>query len=100
MLVWTDPYRQPVCRFGIAGDFLPAAGLSPIGGETWSGQATLLAPIFGDLEFAVVNFECPVSVKGISPRVKASLGDSLAAEAESLDYLAPLNASAVCVANN
>ena len=100
MLVWKDAHREPVCRFGIAGDFLPAAGLSPSGGETWSGQAKLVAPIFADLEFSIVNLECPVNIKGIPPKVKASLGDSFAAETSSLDYLSVLKASVVGLANN
>ena len=100
MLVWKNQHRAPVCRFGIAGDFLPASGLSPASGETWSGQATLLAPLFQDLLFSIVNLECPVGVEGISPKLKASLGDSFAAPTESLGYLHELNASVIAIANN
>jgi len=100
MLVWKNAYRQPACRFGIAGDFLPACGLSPVDGETWSGQAKRVAPGFDDLEFSLVNLECPVGVEGLPPRVKASLGDSFAARTECLDYLDSLKASVVGIANN
>lgn len=100
MLVWKDQNRAPVCRFGIAGDFLPASGLSPASGESWSGQAALVAPLFQDLQFGLVNLECPVGVEGIAPKVKASLGGSFAAPTESLDYLNSLNASVIGIANN
>jgi hypothetical protein len=100
MLVWKDAHRVSVCRFGIGGDFLPAAGLSLLGDETWSGQARLLASFFRDLEFCVVNLECPVGVEGIPAKVKASLGDSFAAEAACLAYLSVLKAYGVGLANN
>src|SRR5262245_22313097 len=100
MLVWKDPHRLPVCRFGIAGDFLPASGLAPTSGETWAGQANRIAPLFEDLQFSVVNLECPVGVEGIAPKVKASLGDSFAGQTESLDYLDSLKASVIGIANN
>jgi len=100
MLVWRKAHHEPVCRFGIAGDFLPAAGLSPAGDETWSGQAKPLAALFRQLEFSIVNLECPVGVGPIPPRVKASLGDSFAAETSCLDYLRALGVSVVGLANN
>jgi capsule synthesis protein PGA_cap len=100
MLVWRKAHHEPVCRFGIAGDFLPAAGLSPTGDQTWFGQAKPLAALFRQLEFSIVNLECPVGVGQIPPRVKASLGDSFAAETSSLDYLRALGVSVVGLANN
>lgn len=100
MLVWSKARHEPVCRFAIAGDFLPAAGLSPAGDETWAGQAKPLAALFRDLEFGIVNLECPVGVGEIPPRVKASLGDSFAASTSSLDYLSALGVSVVGLANN
>jgi Bacterial capsule synthesis protein PGA_cap len=100
MLVWKDQHRAPVCRFGITGDFLPASGLSPVGGETWSEKGKLVAPLFQDLQFSVVNLECPVGVEGIAPKAKASLGDSFATRTESLEYLDSLKLSVVAIANN
>lgn len=100
MLVWKAQHRAAVCRFGIAGDFLPASGLALTSGECWSGQAALVAPLFQDLQFSLVNLECPVGVEGIPAKVKASLGDSFAARTESLDYLGSLKASVVGIANN
>src|SRR5215467_5074126 len=100
MFVWRKAHHESVCCFGIAGDFLPAAGLLPAGGETWSGEADRLAALFRHLEFGVANLECPVGVGEILPRVKASLGGSFAAEASSLDYLHGLGVSVVGLANN
>jgi len=100
MLVWKNDDREPVCCFGIAGDFLPACGLSPVGGESWSGPARRVAPRFDGLDFSIVNLECPVGVEGIPPKVKASLGDSFTAQTECLDYLDSLKASVVGIANN
>jgi len=100
MRVWKDQDRQGVCRFGIAGDFLPAAGLAPADGESWAGQAERARAIFDDLEFGIVNLECPVDVEGIPPRVKASLGDTFAATAECFAYLDALKLSIVGIANN
>ena len=100
MFVWKDESRSPVCRFGVAGDFLPAAGLAPATRESWSERAELLRPLFWDLEFGTANLECPVNVGGIAPRVKASLGDTFSAEAEALDYLSSLRINVVGLANN
>ena len=100
MLVWKDQHRAQVWRFGIAGDFLPASGLTPAACESWSRQASLLAPLFHDLQFSIVNLECPVGVEGIARKVKASLGESFAAPTESAEYLASLQASVVGIANN
>jgi len=100
MLVWKNDDREAVCCFGIAGDFLPACGLSPVGGESWSGPARRVAPRFDGLDFSIVNLECPVGVEGIPPKVKASLGDSFTAQTECLDYLDSLKASVVGIANN
>jgi hypothetical protein len=33
-------------------------------------QANRIAPLFEDLQFSVVNLECPVGVDGIAPKVK------------------------------
>src|SRR5262245_20321921 len=100
MLVWKDGCRASAYRFGIAGDFLPAAGLSPMGDETWSERAKPIVPLFQDLAFTVLNLECPVDIEGIAPRVKASLGDSFAARIESLGYISGLGVSVVGIANN
>ena len=100
MLLWNDLRRSAVCRFGIAGDFLPAAGLAPGPGESWAEQADRIAPLFQDLRFSIVNLECPVDVGSLAPRIKASLGDTFSSPRESLDYLANLRANVVGLANN
>ena len=100
MLVWNNDRRSPVCRFGVAGDFLPAGGLAPEGSENWSERAELMRPLFEDLEFGVANLECPVNVGAIAAKVKASLGDTFAADAEALHYLSALGVSVVGLANN
>jgi poly-gamma-glutamate synthesis protein (capsule biosynthesis protein) len=41
-----------------------------------------------------------MGMDGIAPQVKASLGDSFAAPTSSLDYLHPLKASVIAIANN
>lgn len=100
MLVWNDHQRSVLCRFGIVGDFLPAAGLAPPFGGSWAEQADIVAPLFRDLRFGIVNLECPVDVGEIPPRVKASLGDTFSAPAAALEYLAMLRANIVALANN
>ena len=100
MFLWNEQRRTPVLRFGIAGDFLPAAGLAPAPGESWAERAELVRPLFQDLEFSIANLECPVGVSGIPPKVKASLGAIFSADADALDYLGALRASVVGLANN
>src|SRR5215470_6045774 len=100
MLLWEDQHGSPVCRFGIAGDFLPAAGGMRDARPDWQAAAGQVRALFRDLDLAVVNLECPLSVEGLEARVKASLGDTFAAEAECLDYLRSLKVSVVGIANN
>ena len=100
MFVWKDESRSPVCRFGIAGDFLPAAGLALAPSESWSERAGFIRPLFQGLEFSIANLECPINVGGIAPRVKASLGDTFSADAEGLGYLSSLRVYVVGLANN
>jgi hypothetical protein len=100
MILWSDQRRTPALRFGIVGDFLPAAGLAPVPGESWAERAVLVRPLFQDLEFSVANLECPVGVSGISAKVKASLGATFDADVDALDYLGALHASVVGFANN
>ena len=100
MFVRKQTQRPTICRFGIAGDYLPAAGLAPLGGNTWSDQAQLIAPVFHDLQFSIANLECPVGIAGIAAKVKTSLSDSFAAPIEALDYVNSLKVSVLGIANN
>jgi len=100
MLLWKDPSSFVVARFGITGDFLPASGLSPTGMQTWPAMASPLASIFDELDFTLVNLECPVNVGSLPARTKAALGDSFSAPEESLDYLHALKCKVVSLANN
>jgi Bacterial capsule synthesis protein PGA_cap len=100
MILWNDQRCTPALRFGMAGDFLPAAGLAPAPGESWAECAELVRPLFQDLAFSVANLECPVGVPGIPPKVKASLGATFAAGVDALDYLGALRVSVVGIANN
>jgi hypothetical protein len=100
MLLWNDPSSSVAARFGMAGDFLPASGLAPVGAQTWAGNAALLAPLVGDLDFVLANLECPVNVGSLPPRLKASLGDTFSAPREALDYLRELKCKVVSLANN
>src|SRR6266478_2466451 len=100
MLLWKDPSSSVVARFGIAGDFLPASGLSPTSPQTWAGMVEPLSALFDELDFTLVNLECPVNVGALPPRTKASLGDSFSAPQESVDYLQGLKCKVVSLANN
>ena len=100
MLLWNDPSSTVAARFGIAGDFLPASGLQPVGTQTWSEMAGPLVEVFGGLDFALVNLESPVHVGSLPPRTKASLGDTFGAPKEALDYLHALKCKVVSLANN
>jgi hypothetical protein len=100
MLLWNDPSSTVAARFGIAGDFLPASGLQPVGTQTWSEMAGPLVETFGGLDFALVNLESPVDVGSLPPRTKPSLGDTFDAPKEALDYLHALKCKVVSLANN
>ncbi len=104
MLFWKDPSlrssTKPSATIGLAGDFLPANGLMPDPGASWSSLAARVAPHFSDLHLTVANLECPVAVDGLTRRTKASLSDTFAAPAEALDYLRALNVRIVSLANN
>ena len=100
MLLWNDPSSAVVARFGIAGDFLPASGLKPVGTQTWSEMAGPLVEAFGELDFALVNLESPVNIGSLAPRMKPSLGDTFNAPQDALDYLRALKCKVVCLANN
>src|SRR5260370_36383717 len=100
MLLWNDPSSTVAARFAIAGDFLPASGLQPVGTQTWSEMAGPLVEAFGGLDFALVNLESPVDVGSLPPRTKPSLGDTFGAPKEALDYLHALKCKVVSLANN
>jgi hypothetical protein len=100
MLLWNDPSSIVAARFGIAGDFLPASGLQPVGTQTWSEMAGPLVEVFAALDFALVNLESPVDVGSLPPRTKPSLGDTFGAPNEALDYLHALKCKVVSLANN
>lgn len=100
MMLWTSGTLSPVCRIGVAGDFLPANGLIPPAGQSWSGMAEPVARYFQDLDFSVVNLECPLNVIDARRRIKASLGGSFCASNEVLDYLQALKIGLVGIANN
>jgi hypothetical protein len=100
MLLWNDPSSTVAVRFGIAGDFLPASGLQPVGTQTWSEMAGPLVETFGGLDFALLNLESPVDVGSLPPRTKPSLGDTFGAPKEALDYLHALKCKVVSLANN
>src|ERR1700747_96289 len=100
MLLWNDPSSAVVARFAIAGDFLPASGLKPVGAQTWSEMARPLVDAFGELDFALVNLESPVNVGSLPPRTKPSLGDTFTPPQEALDYLRTLQCKVVSLPNN
>lgn len=100
MILWERDKTQAVCKIGVAGDFLPSGGLVLPEGVTWVEMSQNLGELFNDLDIAFVNLECPVDVHPAKPRIKMGLGDSFAAPAEALDFLPPLRATVVGLANN
>ena len=98
--LWNRDDSRVVYRLGIAGDFLPASGLLPPEGCTWSHMASAMDPCFQDLNIAFANLECPVDVHGSRPRIKWGMGDSFSAPEEALEFLVSLNCKAVGLANN
>jgi Bacterial capsule synthesis protein PGA_cap len=100
VLLWKDLSNSIVTRFGIAGDFLPASGLHPTNSRTWAEMAASVSESFAELDFTIVNLECPVNVGPHPARLKPSLGDSFSAPHEALDYLRALKCKVVSLANN
>ncbi len=79
MLLWQKSESEPICRVGIAGDFLPAGGLTLPKNRTWSDLAEEIAENFRDLDISIVNLECPLAVDGLPPRLKMRLGGTFSA---------------------
>lgn len=100
MLVWQKSESEPVCRVGIAGDFLPAGGLTLPEDRTWSELAEGLAENFRDLDVSIANLECPLGADGFPPRLKMGFGGTFSAPEEALEYLLSLGIRIVGLANN
>jgi poly-gamma-glutamate capsule biosynthesis protein CapA/YwtB (metallophosphatase superfamily) len=100
MLLWENKNARVVFRIAIAGDYLPAAGLRPPEKCSWSSSATSLSPYFQDVDVTIANLECPLDVEACSARRKLGLGDTFAAPPAALEYLVPLRAQVIGLANN
>ena len=99
--LWQDPNGEaPVCRIAIAGDFLPAMGLSVPDRDVWRDMAGKVAAHFEDVSVTFVNLETPLDVDGLDPKPKMGLGQNLGAPKESLEYLRTIRAYVVGCANN
>ena len=100
MLLWQNKNSRVALRIAIAGDYLPAAGLHPPFARGWESMAASLWKYFHDVDLSIVNLECPLDVESCAVRPKIGLGDTFAAPSASLEYLAPLRARIVGLANN
>lgn len=100
MLVWQTSESEPVCRVGMAGDFLPAGGLTLPEDRTWSEAAEGLAENFGDVDVSIANLECPLAADGLPPRLKMGFGGTFSAPEEAAEYLRSLGIRIVGLANN
>jgi poly-gamma-glutamate capsule biosynthesis protein CapA/YwtB (metallophosphatase superfamily) len=100
MLLWQNKNARVAFRIAIAGDYLPAAGLHPPAAHGWTSMAANLSNYFQDVDLSIVNLECPLDVESCAVRPKIGLGDSFAAPSASLEYLPPLRARVVGLANN
>jgi hypothetical protein len=100
MILWEKENAQVEFRIALAGDYLPAAGLSAMEECNWEGRAAKLAPYFENIDLAMVNLECPVGVEPCAARPKIGLGDNFSAPSASLEYLAALRVKVAGIANN
>src|SRR5260370_25452426 len=100
MVVWKNKDGGGAFRIGIAGDYVPGAGLRQPAAHGWASMAATLSNYFQDVDLSIVNLECPLDVESCAVRPKIGLGDSFAAPSASLEYLGPLRARIVGLANN
>ena len=100
LILWEAPRAEPIsARIAIGGDFLPAGKLSlPAGG--WRDAARGLSAHFADVAMSFVNLECALDAETLPARPLSGIGTIVSAPADSLDFLAAIESSAVCIANN
>jgi poly-gamma-glutamate capsule biosynthesis protein CapA/YwtB (metallophosphatase superfamily) len=100
MILWEKKDAQVHFKVGLAGDYLPSAGLGATSKCDWKCQSAKLAPYFENIDLAVANLECPVDVDACAPRPKIGLGENFSAPLESLEYLSALRVNLAGIANN
>jgi poly-gamma-glutamate capsule biosynthesis protein CapA/YwtB (metallophosphatase superfamily) len=101
LILWNSSKRDPVVtRVAIAGDFLPAGGLSFTEGKSWSEMARGLSAYFKGVGTSFANLEGTVDTSDLRPRHVCGLGQTISAPTESLDYLRTIHARSVGIANN
>jgi hypothetical protein len=100
MLLYENKHAKPIFRIAIAGDYLPADRLQPPPDGNWQRPAAAISRHFEDVDLAMVNLECPLDVQSSRPRTKIGLGDNFSTTAAALDFLIPLRAKVVGLANN
>jgi poly-gamma-glutamate capsule biosynthesis protein CapA/YwtB (metallophosphatase superfamily) len=92
--------EEIVTKIAIAGDFLPAGNLTFPAGSGWSQMARNVAGYFKDVSTTFVNLECALSDGTLASRPLTGIGQIVCAYPESLEYLRPIHAHAVGIANN
>lgn len=90
-----------VRRIAVVGDFLPA-GLPGADDESAAqAAAARMAPLFEDVDWLLLNLECPISVDGLAAAPKPGSGDPMSAPADVLAHLPALGPAPVAgLANN
>jgi Bacterial capsule synthesis protein PGA_cap len=100
MILWEKENAKVEFRIALAGDYLPAAGLSVTEKCDWKCRAAKLTPYFENIDLAMANLECPVGVESCAGRPKIGLGDNFSAPSASVEYLAALRVKVAGIANN
>ncbi len=101
LVLWDSGEGQEIAtRIAIAGDFLPAGNLTFPIGVGWNQMARNVAAYFKDVSTTFVNFESAVPDGMFAPRALTGIGQIVRAHPESLEYLLPIHAHAIGIANN
>jgi poly-gamma-glutamate capsule biosynthesis protein CapA/YwtB (metallophosphatase superfamily) len=101
LVLWDSGEGQEIATtIAIAGDFLPAGNLAFPAGVGWSQMAVHVAAYFKDVATTFVNLECAVLDGTLAPRPLTGIGQTVRAHRESLEYLRPIHAHAIGIANN
>jgi poly-gamma-glutamate capsule biosynthesis protein CapA/YwtB (metallophosphatase superfamily) len=101
LVLWDSGEGEEIAtKIAIAGDFLPAGNLTFPAGVGWSQMARKVAGYFKDVSTTFVNLECAVPDGTLAPRPLTGIGQIVRASPESLEYLRPIHAHAIGIANN
>src|SRR5271163_3743884 len=101
LVLWDSGDGEEIAtKIAIAGDFLPAGNLTFPASLGWSQMPHNVAAYFKDVSTTFVNLECALPDGTLAPRPLAGIGQTVRAHPESLEYLRPIRAHAVGIANN